>query len=315
MRIQVATANLAGAAREEEASLHKYKILGEILSGVDIVGLQEVVKVYEPGEHRVIRDDVRHLQSDSRLSDYECYFYPHLDSTQQSHPDKWDSRIFHSYYEKGYQVMEGTAVLVDRQHCICDFWRDNRSGYAIGQVIPWYSDKPTFYLGNRDTQPRSLLLTRVRLAEKSILFCCVHLTTLREENVRQHGTDKRVATQRAIDIRTKQIEWVVQYIRSYHEARRNMGKIAEPVVLVGDFNAEPTARELDGLKELDLELLPLTPPSICYTHRKYRIWVDLIYVAKRAIVGSARIIDLENLEEPSGKRLSDHNPVIAELDL
>ena len=45
MKFRVATANIAGGAREEGADLCKYKILGELLSGVDIIGLQEVVQV------------------------------------------------------------------------------------------------------------------------------------------------------------------------------------------------------------------------------------------------------------------------------
>jgi len=315
MRFQVATANLAGGAREEEVDPRKYKILGDMLSGVDIIGLQEVVKVYRPDEHSAIRDDIRHLQDDSRLSDYQHYFFPYLDSTQHSHPSKWSSRIFHSYYEKGYYILEGIAVLVQRQHCICDFWRNDKSGYAIGQIIPWYSDKATFYLGNRDTQPRSLILTRIKLFDRYILFCCVHLTTLKEENIKQHGEDKRVATQKAINIRAKQIDWISQYIRSYQEARCKMDGIVEPIIILGDFNAEPTASELDGLKDLDLKLVPFITPSIDYTHRKYRILVDMIYAAKHTINGNTHIINLENLEEYSGMRLSDHYPVIADLEL
>ena len=79
MKFRVATANIAGGAREEGADLCKYKILGELLSGVDIIGLQEVVRVYEPGSCHIIRDDIKELQDNSGLSHYQRFFFPYLD--------------------------------------------------------------------------------------------------------------------------------------------------------------------------------------------------------------------------------------------
>jgi len=312
MKFRVATANIAGGAREEGADLCKYKILGELLSGVDIIGLQEVVRVYEPGSCHIIRDDIKELQDNSGLSHYQRFFFPYLDSTQYSHPGKWTSRIFNSYYEKGCRILEGTAILVKQQHSVYDLWCDNRPGHAVVQILPWYLDAPTIYLGNRDTQPRTLLLARVRLANRFVLFCCTHLATLKEEGDRQHGKGKGPVTQKAVALRAKQIKWIVQYIDSYQRAREADGKTREPVIIVGDFNAEPEASELQGLTQLNLELVT---PNVGYTHRKHKILIDLIYATKCAIKGTACIVDLTKLEVLSDRRVSDHNPVIADLDL
>ena len=305
---------MAGGAREEYSDPCKYKILGDLLSGSDIIGLQEVVQVYEPDSCCGIRDDIAELKRDSGLSDYQHYFFPYLDSTQQSHPVKWTSRIFSSYYEQEYRILEGTAILVKQQHSVYDLWCDDRLGYAVGQVLPWYLDAPTIYLGNRDTQPRTLLLARVRLASKFVLFCCTHLATLKEEGAKQYGGGKGPATQKAVDLRAMQIKWIVQYIESYQRAREADGKTREPVIIVGDFNAEPKTPELDGLRQINLELVPFATPNVGYTHRKHKILIDLIYAAKCAIKGTACIVDLRELEALSDRRVSDHNPVIADLD-
>jgi len=324
VEIKVATANIAGAAREEKANPCKYEMLGKILSEADIIGLQEVVKV-EDAIGNFVRDDIEELQKNG-LSDYHHYFFPHLDSTQQSHPDKWKgkkgkkSAFSSDYYEK-YRVQQGTAVLVKSSYDICDLWDDKRQGqhYVVGQIIPWYLEKPTFYKGDRDTEPRSLLLARIQLEEERfVLFCCTQLTTLTEEK----KGDERVPTCAAVRIRTKQINWIVDYIKDYQDAyqqRHQESCQKEPIILVGDFNAESIAGELGGLQTcLGLKLVELRPSQdVSYTHRNYNILIDLIYATRETIDGSACIIDLEELEKtlPDKRRISDHNAVIAKLSL
>jgi endonuclease/exonuclease/phosphatase family metal-dependent hydrolase len=315
MNIKIVTANIAGGACEDYSDPIKYKILGEQFSGVDIIGIQEVIQVYKVDNHRVIRDDIKDLKKKSGLSDYQSYFFPYLDSTQQSYPYKWNSNIFRPYYEKGYRILEGIAILVKNQHHIYDLWRNDKPGYAVGQIIPWYSDKPTIYLGDRDTQPRNIILARILLKDKFVLFCCVHLTTLKEESFKQSEKDKRLTTSKAIDIRTKQINWIVQYIKSYQNECLNRDGVSEPIILVGDFNTQPESDELNGLKQLDLELIPFDTSNIRYTHRKYSILMDLIYATKGIISGISHIIDLKELETYINKEISDHNPVIANLEL
>jgi endonuclease/exonuclease/phosphatase family metal-dependent hydrolase len=323
VRIRVATANIGGGARREKADPCKYTMLGEILSGVDIIGLQEIVRVEDP-IGKLIRDDIRELQS-SGLSDYQHFFFPHLDSRPQSHPRKWEGSrsAFSSYYERGYHILQGSAILLRQQHCIYDFWRD-RPGYAVGQIIPWYYERPTFYTGNRDTEPRSLLLARIRLRSEIVLFCCTQLTTLRGETRGSKSPPDKV-TDEARKIRKKQIDWIVDYVKNYQDAHRE-----EPIILVGDFNAELGEESLDGLHSLGLDFLgPLGDQKNAQgeripTHRKHGILIDLIYATRDKIDVADRgvyIVELEEWEFPGEqvtsdeekRRISDHNPVFAEL--
>ena len=77
MKYTVATANIAGGARLINAHPWKYEILGKQLSKADIMGLQEVIKVYD-GDN-VIRDDIETLQkAQPRMANYQSFFFPSL---------------------------------------------------------------------------------------------------------------------------------------------------------------------------------------------------------------------------------------------
>lgn len=310
MKVIVATANLAGAAREQKAHPEKFKQLGPAFDGVDLVGLQEVIQVYDAAGD-VVRDDLAALQQQGGLSGYQSFFFPHLDSTQQSHYKKWPI-LFPEYYERGYRIQHGNAVLVRKEHPLRDLLLDDQSGSVTGQVVPWTS---AFYGGNRDTEPRSLLLARVRLQHRRfVLFACTHLTALTEEN----KDGRRAPTERAKHIRKRQIAWIVEYIQSYRAERRKTCEERdepyqeEPLLLVGDFNALPKELEESRLSELNLEEIePTEGPS--FTHRKHQIRIDLIYASKSITGNAVRVIDLNALETVADRRISDHHPVIAEL--
>lgn len=314
MRITVASANLAGAARAEKAHPDKLKLLGTELAKAepDLLGLQEVMRVYDPAG-RLVRDDIATLQHAGGLSAYRTYYFPHLDSTQQSHYRKWLD-VLPEYYAQGYQIQQGSAVLLHRQHPVYDMLLDDRPGFITGQLIPWTS---AFYAGNRDTEPRSLLLTRVHLKDQRfVLFACTHLTALKEEDI-EGG---RAPTERAKLIRRRQIAWIVEYIQSYQAERkktcaeRGQPYEEEPLILLGDFNAQPEELKDSQLSECGLrEVKPAEGPS--YTHRKHAIRIDLIYASRSITSANARVINLGALETVKDRRISDHHPVIAELML
>ena len=84
---------------------------------------------------------------------------------------------------------------------------------------------------------------------------------------------------------------------------------------MGDFNAEPGAKELQPIKQLGLETTDITSDGIQYTHRTHKILIDLIFAPTTVTNKTARIIDLGLLEDEVDRRISDHHPVIAEMDI
>lgn len=299
MKIKIATANIAGAARQLQVSSNRHQIIANTLSDIDIIGFQEVVKIFDRNNQNYIYNDISELKNNTNLAPYKHFYFSHLDSLQQSHPDKWTSQIFSQYYNKGNQILQGSAIFVRDNHSISDLWRDDRDELVsgLGEIIPWYAYKPVIYQGNRDTEPRSVLIMRVKLRkdneEKYVLFCCMQLTTIKGER-----DNDSFAIKQASKIRTHQINWIVQYIQSYQNVFKE-----EPTIMVGDFNTEPDSAELNGLKQLGLKIASI----FGVTHRKHKICIDHIYVSKNINPVVANIIDSNNT--------SDHNFVMAELDL
>jgi endonuclease/exonuclease/phosphatase family metal-dependent hydrolase len=336
--ITVATVNIAGGMRAGEANPDKFKLLAASLAEYtpDIIGLQEVIRVPE-AEH----DDLKRIKNELG-GDWYSFFSPHLDSYIDSHPRKWTSSIFEEYYLSGQRIYQGTGILIKNEKisenespiAIVNLWDSKRSGEAenVGKIMPYPN---TVYCGNRDTEPRSLMMVRVKIQGKYLLFCCTQLSTLTEEDneiKKAEDTIKvRKPTFNSVRRREKQVRWIVEYLKSYQD---ELG-VVEPIILVGDFNCEPSSRELKSFQEIDLvhahQGLPdnwvnlkgwMKAPNPPFTHRvrvhfkeDRRILIDHIYVSSKDFsIKEANIIDLNNIENAGTHgKVSDHNPVIVKL--
>ena len=316
MQIRVATVNIAGGARGERADPQKFELLATVLNGVDLIGLQEVIRVTASSADDVIRDDIAMLTAAPGLSGYQHFFFPQLDSFNDPDPRKWSSPVFNEYYDRGDRIQTGTGIMIAPQHAFCHLLQHGLSGHGSGQIVPWYADPPTFYRGNRDTEPRSLLIARVRMGSRFALFCCTQLATLREENPR---ANRRAPTPNAVNMRKLQTKWIAGYLGDYRISRQTYpgeeNREPDPIILVGDFNAEPGAKELQPIEQLGLETTDITSDGIQYTHRTHKIFIDLIFAPTTVTNKTARIIDLGPLEDEVDLRISDHHPVIAEMDI
>jgi endonuclease/exonuclease/phosphatase family metal-dependent hydrolase len=327
--IVVASANIAGAMRAGKAHPQKFQLLASGLAkhNPDIIGFQEVIRV--PG---AARDDLRSIQN-SLPGPWVPDFFPHLDSHVQSHPGKWASPIFRGYFSSGRRILQGTGVLVKVSHSLLNVWGGKLDSSSQGRTVGQFMPIPdTIYCGNRDTEPRSLLMTRVKISDKTVLFCCTQLSTLKEEDQKKNGKNVRIPTPRAIARREEQVRWIVEYLKSY---QKELGEI-EPIILVGDFNCEPDANEFQPLYNFGFAHAHLGSPadwplpsgwSACptppHTHRERfhadttrKILIDHVFV-KQASVKEAYIVDLEPIEINSGTAgtISDHHPVVVKLSL
>ena len=117
--IKAATANIAGAARQLNTQSRNLEVLAGILSGCDLIGLQEVVSVFS-ADGDVVRDDLAQLMAFADLSEYHAFFFCRLDSHQHSSPLKWGGAAFVEYYEKNCRILQGDAILIKNDHFVCD---------------------------------------------------------------------------------------------------------------------------------------------------------------------------------------------------
>lgn len=111
--------------------------------------------------------------------------------------------------------------------------------------------RPTYYQGNRDTDPRVCLVHRVAEARpqkddnaNEFILVNLHLSTLRSENQREQGPDGREQTLRVPNGSARYLRWrqfviIASFIDSVYSQLRL------PVVVAGDFNAEPTSPEFE----------------------------------------------------------------------
>lgn len=307
--LKIATANIAGGARQEAADPNKFEALSELLCNgdVDITGVQEVVKVYD-SYGRVIRDDIEKLTGSTGC---KGFFFCILDSTIYSHPGKWGSPIFKPYFDKGCRILQGAAIVLREDHSFADFFGNGRPGGCpvVSQVIPWYAKEegPVFYQGNRNTEPRSLLLARIKIKELHVLFGATQLSTLTGE---RSSPPEEAMRKKAVQLRKEQLEWICRYMDSCRQAAQAFpGADSDATFLVGDFNAEED--ELDAhLDRWDVKRIPVSDGAAA-THRKHGVIIDHICASME---GKAKIMDLGRLEKDKGKRISDHNPVFAEFE-
>lgn len=200
----------------------------------------------------------------------------------------------------------------------------NRHGHAV--ILPWYlGDDACLYRGDRDTNPRSLLLARFARLDAAgdspeVLFGGTHLATLKEEN-RPDGL--RVPTPRAGALRERQIACLCAYLGSLRDALPNQSP-ALSWVLAGDLNCTPDSPEMERFRAAGLHPLPLgwAGPGAPWTHRGRQAALDHILAATPGPQPGACVYDLGRIEGEGADRTpggapwaSDHHLVWAEITL
>jgi hypothetical protein len=124
------------------------------------------------------------------------------------------------------------------------------------------SFRPTFYQGSRDTDPRVAQACLLGWADGSgpaapvCVVVNVHLSTLRREKAPDPGVG-RVYSAEATFLRDRQLGVIAQFVRTVETT------LHLPVLIVGDFNAEPASSELRAFGEA-AGVAPLLTHDMCW---------------------------------------------------
>jgi endonuclease/exonuclease/phosphatase family metal-dependent hydrolase len=161
---------------------------------------------------------------------------------------------------------------------------------------------PEFYQGTRDTDPRYAIISRVSHPPINPFVVNTHLTTLLGE---------RSGTKRKIPGRVEESE-----VLRMQQAKRLLDlltpKIREnqPIILMGDFNAEPNEACIATVLEKEGGFKRLIPSNDIPTLPKVEKIVDHIFVYPKE-----RIADYKCWIEvnDNSKIASDHLPVVADI--
>ena len=202
------------------------------------------------------------------------------------------------------------------QGVFCD-WQNWAKGNAILSKIPFsrLSDptrlgtprniplfQPLRYEGNRDTDPRYVVLTRLQEPPYPFL-ATLHLTTLigeRPPNALPGKDDL------AKGLRKEQIKRFLDLVKDYILQKN------EPLILTGDFNATADEDCISRLLEEEVGFVHLIPENESPSHPKVTQPIDhILFFPKERLVDYTCQIEVDVLS----RRASDHLPVVADLKI
>ena len=194
-------------------------------------------------------------------------------------------------------------------------WKDWSKGNAIHARIPFtrLSDPkkpgiprniplylPGAYEGNRDTDPRYVLLTRLNSSPFPFV-ATVHLATLVGERQLQVSQTR---------IKKAQLLRYQQISRFLDLVRKHVLDEKQPMILAGDFNAAKD--ESCVLQLLESGFVRLEPENEGPSHAGSGKMIDHIF-----FYPGERLVEYQcNIEDSDlSKRASDHLPIVADLQI
>lgn len=231
----------------------------------DIILLQECIGFEDHSESPSDR-----WQSGSQIlgeifPGYECFFFPAVTSYSNPHPGKWNR-----YRENGV-VENPVPIHVDIQqgYGVCV-----REGIGMRKLwVPWQNpaDVPVdgdlpgtdrvscfepvsittgLYQGNRDTEPRMVIMGRVKLQSggesRYLNYLNIHLNTLngeREGNVRLNR-NAGASRLRQVELILDNVVSAYQEAGSYRMPPKVEQNARDVWIIGGDFNSTPDSAEI-----------------------------------------------------------------------
>jgi endonuclease/exonuclease/phosphatase family metal-dependent hydrolase len=276
--INVITYNIRYGGETEEQLAGIAAILEKV--NPDVIGLNEVRRYW--WGHDGYIDHAEWLAQ--RIGIMHHFLGVTIDSDRDPHPVKW-----HKEWHKGYwKIQQGNAML--SRYPFGDLSTNNGGFTSQSCPMAIQINDPTHYVGNRDTEPRNCLVAKLKLDdERECYFLTTHLTRLTKE------MESPARKAEASRIRCKQVERLLKITRKLQ---------GQPIVLVGDFNAEPSSPEISLLKGTFTD----ASVGIEYTHLEDRTKIDYIFVSEGMEVVSRMVPESDGLEQAS-----DHLPIMARL--
>lgn len=287
----------------------------------DIIAVQESHQVWRPRQSLPLETS---QELEQKLGTSYCsYFSEYLDSDSHAHPNKWRADGPFAGFER---VKQGNAVITNKSlaQWPWDLPPAGCPGYnKLAPISTQISGATLYSTGNRDTEPRNLIVVPLSLGQGvSLYFMATHLTTLTGEDRHDH---KKPRSKEASDVRLAQVKEILRIADKLREAerKRNDKKPDEksaPIILAGDFNATPSSPEINRLQQrfsclphdwhdkYDKKQAPLV-----YTHIKHKILVDYIFYNDPA--GLLTPIDCLVLDPSQVGTITDHLPVVAKFQI
>lgn len=276
--LQVVSFNIGGARGMRPAPHDHEKLAQDAISTLKqiinprqptVIALQESGAAIVAGlQHNVGRSMALHLGED-----YEDAFAAEVTMCDHPHPNLWDRPAF----RRMTQAAEGNAIVTNLPSVDWS-WGSYPSQDHCGMAGAWarhttISRASLYSSGNRDTQPRNLMVASLQYRGIPLYFLNTHLGVLIGEDRRDPSFERsRTASQ----MRQEQARQILHVVEELKRADQTNEEPERAILLAGDFNAQPGTPEMEMLQRHFRLLAPENEPEELWTHHSHRILVDHI---------------------------------------
>ena len=308
--LQVVSFNIGGARGmrpgphdHEKLAVDTYSTLRQVItpSQPTLIALQESGLAMLNGSSRSVGRTMARLLG----FDYRDAFAPEVTMCDHPHPNLWDRPA----YREMTGAAEGNAIVTNLP---VENWAwgsypasddcYNPGAWARHTTI----SRATLYSsGNRDTQPRNLMAASLNYRGIPFYFLNTHLGLLIGEDRRDASFERSRA---ASQIRQAQVSEILHVIDELKRADRDNEMPERPIVLTGDFNAQPDALEMEMLQRHFRLLRPENKASELWTHNSHRILIDHILFHDPA--EQFEVISCHIQSKIPFDDLTDHRPTV-----
>ena len=316
------------------------KSLIEIYQYPQIITIQEIVEYLDPSKKKdglVKLIDIDWINGEKK----DLYRYvPFLLINNKSHSakSKWEKVIEKGGWDVRTYFAQGNAFLIhedlyNKMFPVCDLTADCLTRQEKHVLEP-VSLNSGLYLGDRDTEPRSALVTHFIFNPQGnpkpldIFVVNIHLTTIMKERERISEVDLK-----ATEIRMDQIAKIFSGIVSRYNVWKEQGfpvcgekrvienwetdKRHQPLwILAGDFNFTPNSREYETIQKM--HFMDVVPVKGSGTKSRglgnmAALTVDYVFAGPESI--SMNPEGIRNNHVFHQIKVSDHYPMYAKITL
>ncbi len=295
LKLRLMTLNLGGGIKNyrgtPKESCDKSEAISLLINRIkpDVLGVQEIAQFLDgDGNMHSMTDRIRY---DIQFS--QAFYGETL--SMKHHMQVKQALMVEGIFNDWWDWSKGNAIF---SHLPFSRLGDpEKSG--MPRNVPVF--QPSRYEGTRDTDPRYVIITRLKAAPHPFILN-LHLSTLVGERGENAWSETIEAAERA---RSRQILNMIGLIE------KHVLIPGHPVVLMGDFNANPEEYTLRGHLVEDYDFVRLIPVNDIPTHGDAGS-VDHIYFApaKRLLRYECRVVDDE-----LARQVSDHLPVVADIEI
>ncbi len=308
--LQVVSFNIGGA-RSLRPAPHDHEQLAQdtVTSLRQVINRRQptIIALQESGSARYkgSRRDVGRAMAKLLGSTYIAAFAPEVTMREHPHPNLWDRPA----YRNMTAAAEGNAIITNLP---AEQWSWGSYPMPAGclPASAWMRSasisRATLYSsGNRDTQPRNLMVASLKYRGMPIYLLNTHLGLLIGEDRLDAAFERSRA---ASQMRQRQVKEILYVIDELKAADRANDAPERPILLAGDFNAQPNAPEMQMLQRHFRLLQPENTREELWTHTRHRVLIDHILLHDPA--DSFEVISCHIQSKIPFDDLTDHRPLL-----